>query len=68
MEHGQDGRLYGSVTTKDIAEKLEKELGVSVDKRKITLDEPIKTHGTYTAEVKLYAEISGKVHIKVTEN
>ena len=65
---GADGRLYGSVTTKDIAEKLDRELGVTVDKRKITLDEPIKTHGTYTAEVKLYAEISGKVHIKVTEN
>ncbi|MBQ8388335.1 MAG: 50S ribosomal protein L9 [Clostridia bacterium] len=65
---GADGRLYGSVTTKDIAERLEKELGIVIDKRKITLDEPIKSHGTYTAEVKLYAEISGKVHIKVTEN
>ena len=64
---GTDGRLYGSVTAKDVAEKLEKDHGIVIDKRKLNLPEPIKTHGTYNAEVKLYADIVGKVTIKVTE-
>ena len=65
---GADGKLYGSVTTKDIAEKLEKDHGIAIDKRKINLTDPIKSHGTYTADVKLYADIVGKVTVKVTEN
>ena len=63
---GADGRLYGSVTTKDIAEKLEKELGVSVDKRKITLADPIKSFGDFKADVKLYTDVSGKINVRVT--
>lgn len=65
---GADGKLYGSVTSKDVAEKLEKDHGIVIDKRKLTLSEPIKAYGTYTADVKLYADIAGKVTIKVTEN
>ena len=65
---GSDGRLYGSVTSKDIAEKLEKDFGIVIDKRKLNLPEAIKSHGTYNADVKLYTDISGKVTVKVTEN
>ncbi len=65
---GADGKLYGSVTSKDVAEKLEKDHSIVIDKRKLTLSEPIKAYGTYTADVKLYADIVGKVTIKVTEN
>lgn len=65
---GTDGRLYGSVTAKDIAEKLEKDHGIVIDKRKLALAEPIKAHGTYHADVKLYADIVGKVTVKVTDN
>ncbi len=65
---GTDGRLYGSVTSKDIAEALEKVHGITVDKRKITLPDPIKAHGTYTLDVKLYTDVSGKITVKVTEN
>ncbi len=64
---GADGRLYGAVTSKDIAEKLDADFGIKVDKRKINLSDPIKTHGTYSIEVKLYAEISGKFTVVVHE-
>ena len=49
----EGGKLYGSVTAKDIAEALEK-LGITVDKRKIQTPDPIKAYGTYTVDVKLY--------------
>ena len=62
---GADGRLYGSITSKDIAEKLEKEHGITVDKRKIQLPEPIRAYGKYDLDVKLYTDIVGKVHVLV---
>ena len=65
MEHGADGRLYGSVTTKDIAEALKKMLSVDIDKRKITLKDPIKTSGTHSVEIKLYTDIVAKFTVKV---
>lgn len=64
---GADGRLYGSITSKDIAEKLEKEHGIVLDKRKIQLSDPIKAFGAYNIEVKLYTEITGKINVMVTE-
>ena len=67
MGHGQDGRLYGSVTAKDIAEQLKKLVGQDIDKRKIVLDAPIKNYGAYTLDVKLYPEIGGKINLVVTE-
>lgn len=51
---GADGRLYGAVTTKDISEKIEKDLGISVDKRNIVLGDNIKTAGEYTVKIKLF--------------
>ncbi len=65
MEHGQDGRLYGSVTAKDIAEKLKAALGVDVDKRKISLGESIKAYGNYSVEIKLYTDVTAKFTVKV---
>lgn len=64
---GTDGRLYGSVTAKDIAEALEKQHGIAVDKRKLALSENIKTYGTYNVDVKLYTDVSGKVKVSVTD-
>ena len=66
-EAGQDGRFYGAVTAKDIAEALKTQAGVDVDKRKIMLDAPIKAFGSYKIDVKLYQEISGKVTVSVKE-
>ena len=65
-QSGSDGRLYGSVTTKDIAEELKKQHGIEIDKRKIQMD-AIKAYGSYTADVKLYNGIVGKVNILVCE-
>lgn len=64
---GSDEKLYGSVTNKDVAETLEKEYGIVIDKRRITLKEPIRSYGTYTLDVKLYAEISATVQLVVTK-
>lgn len=64
---GADGRFYGSVTAKDIAEELEKQHGITVDKRKIVLDDAIKAFGSYSLDVKLYPEISGKLNVIVTQ-
>ena len=65
MEHGQDGRLYGSVTAKDIAEKLKAILGVDIDKRKISLGESIKAYGNYSVEIKLYTDVTATFTVKV---
>ena len=64
---GADGRLYGAVTAKDIADALAKDHGLSVDKRKITIPEPIKSYGKYQLDVKLYTDVSGKIHLLVTD-
>ena len=64
---GADGHLYGSVTSKEIAEKLDKEHSITVDKRKIALPAPIKAYGTYELDVRLYPEVSGKIHVVVTD-
>ena len=64
---GTDGRLYGSVTAKDVAELLQKSHGITIDKRKITVSEPIKAYGTYHLEVKLYTEVTGTITLKVCE-
>ena len=65
MGHGADGRLYGSVTSKDIAEELKKVLSLDVDKRKIQIKEPIKAYGVYTVEIKVIADISAKFTVAV---
>ena len=64
---GGDGRLYGSVTSKDIAEKLAEQHKIDIDKRKLVLSENIKAFGTYEVEVKVYPEISAKLKVCVTE-
>ena len=67
MEHGQDGRLYGSVTAKDIAEQLKKQIDVDVDKRKVTVKENIKAYGNYSVEVKLLSDVVAKFNVLVHE-
>lgn len=64
---GQGGRLFGSVTAKEIAEEISRQYGVSIDKRKIVLDADIKAFGTYQCEVKLHAGVSAKVYAVVGE-
>ena len=65
-QSGGDGRLYGSVTSKDVAEELKKQHGIEIDKRKLQMD-AIKSYGTYHVDVKLYNGIVGKVTVVVSE-
>ena len=67
LQAGPDGRLFGSVTSKDISEELEKATGIKIDKKKIMLEDPIKSFGTYTIDIKLYPEVIGKVNVVVSD-
>lgn len=64
---GQGGRLFGSVTAKEISDELKKTFHVDVDKRKIALDGDIKAFGTFPCEVKLYSGVSAKIYVMVGE-
>ncbi|MDD6612408.1 MAG: 50S ribosomal protein L9 [Butyricicoccus sp.] len=64
---GTSGRIFGSVTSKEIAAQLKKEHGIEINKQKIVLDEAIKTFGTFELKVKLYPEVVGKLKVQVTE-
>jgi large subunit ribosomal protein L9 len=61
---GEQGKVFGSVTTAAIASRLE-EMGFAVDKKKITLKEPIKNVGNYVLDVKLHPEISAKLNVRI---
>lgn len=63
---GENGKLFGSITSKDIAEALEKQEGIKVDKKKIELTSPIKQTGDTQVAVKLFPEISANLKVKVT--
>lgn len=63
---GADSKLYGSVTNKDLSDKLKTEHGIVIDKRKIMLSEPVKTFGTFSADAKLYSDVSAKIKFTVT--
>ena len=65
MDHGADGRLYGSVTAKDIAAELSRRLSIDVDKRKIQIKEPIKAYGKYSVEIKILSDICAKFIVNV---
>ena len=64
---GTSGRIFGSVTSKEIASQLKKEHGIEISKNKIVMDEAIKSFGTYELKVKLYPEVVGKLKVQVTE-
>jgi ribosomal protein L9 len=64
---GADGKFYGSITSKDIAELLKAETGIEIDKRKIQLDSSIKAYGTYQLDVKIYPEVTGKLNVIVSD-
>lgn len=64
MKCGENGKIFGSVTSKEIADELLK-MGIEVDKRKIVLSAPIKNEGIYVVEVKVYPEISAKFQVVV---
>lgn len=62
---GEGGRLFGSVTTKDVADAIKEILGVEVDRRKINLADPIKAVGSYTVPVRLHPEVTVRLMLEV---
>jgi large subunit ribosomal protein L9 len=67
VKAGENGKLFGSITSKDIADELKKQHGIEVDKKKIVLDEAIKVAGVYNVEVKVYPEVSAKLKVNVVQ-
>ena len=65
VKAGGNGKIFGGVSAKEIAEELEKEYQIKVDKKKILLDEPIKNLGIRTVEIKLFEGVVGKLKIDV---
>ena len=65
VKGGEGGRLFGSVTAKDIADTLEKQTGVKVDKKKIQMKDGIKTAGAYQVEIRLHPAATAKVQVQV---
>ena len=62
---GEGGRLFGSITSMDIADAIKEQTGEEIDKRKVVLDKPIKETGVFDVEVKLFTDVSAKVEVKV---
>ena len=65
MKTGENGKLFGSITTKDIADAIDQAYGVSIDRRKIELKEPIKSLGTQQIEVRVHPEVSARITLTV---
>jgi large subunit ribosomal protein L9 len=64
---GENGKLFGSITTKEIAEKLKEQHHLDIDKKKMNLDEAIKTLGTTAVEAKLHPGVSAKFTVKIVQ-
>ena len=64
---GENGKTFGSVSSKEICEELKKQHGIDIDKKKILLKEPIRTPGAFEIEVKVHPQVTGKFHIVIEE-
>jgi large subunit ribosomal protein L9 len=62
---GGEGRLFGSVTTSDIAEAVQKQTGAEIDRRKLALDEPLKELGGVDVQIRLHPDVVATVHVEV---
>ena len=67
IKSGKDGRTFGSVSSKEIATELKTQHGIEIDKKKIVLDEPIRSLGTSIVSVRLHREVTAKLNVHVSE-
>ena len=67
VKAGEGGRLFGSITSKEITEQLKKQKNLDIDKRKILMDEPIRTLGSTFVEIKLHQKVTTKIRVDVQE-
>ncbi len=64
---GEGGRLFGSITNKDVAEMIKKKYSLDIDKKKIVMDQPIRTLGTTKVTIKVYPKVSAEMKVQVIE-
>lgn len=64
---GEGGRLFGSITSKDIADAIKTQLSLDIDKKKIELKNPVKQLGHFDVEIKLYPEVKGVLTVEITD-
>ncbi len=67
IKSGEGGKTFGSVSTKEISEAVKKQLNLELDKKKMVLDEPIRTLGNHIIQVKLHKEVTASLTVKVKE-
>lgn len=67
IKAGENGRTFGSVSTKEIGQALKAQTGIEVDKKKLVLPEAIKSFGVYEVPIKLHPKVTGIIKVKVTE-
>lgn len=67
VKAGEGGRVFGSVSTKEIAEEIKKQLGYDVDKKKLQIDNPIRALGTTNVTVKLHTKVTAEIRVNVVE-
>ena len=65
---GQDNKLYGAITTKEIVQQLKQEYNIEVDKKKLSMESPIKAFGTYKIKAKLFTDVSATITVQVVED
>ena len=65
VKSGENGKIFGSVTSKEIAQNLEEQYKIKVDKKKIALSEPIKVLGMFNIDIKLYDDVKAKLKVNV---
>ena len=64
---GVDNKLYGAITTKEITQQLKQEYNLDVDKKKLSMESPIKAFGTYKIKAKLFSDVSTTITVQVVE-
>ena len=67
LKSGKDGRTFGSISSKEIAEAAKKQLGYELDKKKMHMPEAIKSLGTYNIPIRIHPKVTAELKVKVTE-
>lgn len=67
LKSGKDGRTFGSISSKEIAEAAKKQLGYELDKKKMAMPEAIKSLGTYNIPIRIHPKVTAELKVKVTE-
>ena len=67
MKRGEGDRVFGSISAKEIAEAALSQHGIEIDRKKIQLDEPIKSFGMFEVPIKLHPEVTGRLYVLVKE-